>query len=60
MKCFFCDSDEMEIISGADDPEKGYAYNLYQCRMCDAICKQDVWKHKGEIWISNDGAILRF
>jgi hypothetical protein len=34
-----------------------YAYNLYQCRYCGAICKQDVKKSKGELWVTVKNAV---
>lgn len=60
MKCKHCDHDpdeDMVFVCCADSPNLGYAYNLYQCSNCDTLCKQDVWKGAGEIWITTDNKI---
>ena len=56
MKCHYC-ANEMKGIGCADHPDKGYAYNLFQCDECAAICKEDVWDNKGQTWIPTDNTI---
>lgn len=52
-ECPFCKASEkqqFDLKAVADSPNDGYAYNLFQCE-CDAICKKNVWKNAGELWI---------
>jgi hypothetical protein len=65
-KCKFCNMNPDQPMIGVasfDDPHPSpadkhlYAYNLFQCQYCGAICKQDVWHNAGETWISVEGRI---
>lgn len=58
MKCVNCE-DQMEFIFCTDNPNKGYAYNLYACPSCEGIVKSDVWKNKGYVFISADSSEIR-
>ena len=58
MKCKFCTSD-MNFIYCTDNPDKGYAYNVYACISCDTLLKEDVWDKAGKIWISTENNIVR-
>lgn len=55
MKCVNCEH-QMEFIFCTDNPNKGYAYNLYACPSCDSITKKDVWKNKGFVFINADSS----
>lgn len=57
MKCEFCKND-MKFIHCTDDPNNGYAYNLYVCPNCDSVCKDDVWENKGQYWLNNDSTTV--
>lgn len=58
MKC--CGYD-MEFSLASDNPNKGWAFNLYVCEECGMVVKEDVWskspiKHIfcGEVVLSTD------
>lgn len=42
---------------GVSSEREAYAYNLYQCYSCGALCKEDVWSNAGITWITVDGSI---
>ena len=50
---------QMKLMFVQDNPDLWIAYNLYACDGCLSICRQDVWKNAGKIWITGDGAISR-
>lgn len=52
MMCKTCKCGPMKLVTATDNPNKGYAFNLYLCDNCDAVCKNDVWK-KVDTWIDN-------
>ena len=60
MKCKICEMNPdkpMELVARYDDPHPGadgrvYAYNLFQCLYCGAICENDIWHNSGETWIT--------
>lgn len=64
-KCKFCTDNPdkpMHFVWGYDDPHPRsaghvYAWNLFVCEYCGAICKQDVWHNAGEIWVTTEGRI---
>jgi len=56
MKCIKCGY-EMDLIDVMDDPEMGYAYNLFKCINCLVICKNNVWKNPGNLWIMANNEI---
>jgi len=39
-----------------DDPNKGYAFNLFYCSKCMAIFKENVWNSPGIIKICADNS----
>jgi hypothetical protein len=45
MKCK-C-GDEMSGLGVWDDPDDGYAFNVYLCEYCGMIIKEDVWEDSG-------------
>lgn len=47
----------LEFVS--DSPTMGIAYNVYSCKSCLTICREDVWKNAGKTWITGDGTISR-
>lgn len=55
--CPNCNNDKMNSVTGFDDPNKGYAYNLYNCSFCGIVAKQDVWSNKKVTVIYIDGTI---
>lgn len=56
MNCKDCDG-QMEFIGCNDDPNEGYAYNIYHCANCMVILKNDVWNNAGNLWIDKDNKI---
>lgn len=50
MKCPVCGT-TMDFKFCNDDPNKDIAYNVYECFDCMIISKENLWKHKGIIWI---------
>ncbi len=42
-----CCSQDTKFVCCWDNPEKGYAYNLYQCELCGTLHKENVWNDKG-------------
>lgn len=57
MKCIKCKED-MKLEAVNDDPNRGFAYNVFQCIDCIIVVKKNVWKNKGCIWIFPDNNIL--
>ncbi len=53
MKCKngCADAEQMELAGVWDDPNEGIAFNIHICNYCGSICKADVWKNAGELWI---------
>lgn len=51
MQCRECNH-KMTGVGVHDDPNSGFAYNLYQCDYCGCICKDNVWNNPGELWIN--------
>ena len=60
MNCKQCDTGKMELISVGANCTQTHAFNLYQCTKCDSICKSDVRKDAGEIWISSTNEVTRW
>ena len=59
MKCINC-GQEMSGVTCSDDPNTGYAFNLYHCdRGCSSIMKHSVWNDKSKIWILPDNTIKK-
>lgn len=58
MKCLSCQED-MNFSACFDNPALGYAYNLYHCKYCGSICKEDVWNNKGKIFIDIANYIIQ-
>lgn len=53
-----CKCGELLVICAVyDDPDTGYAYNLFQCVYCGVIIKKDVWNNKGTLTIDLDNSI---
>ena len=46
MNCKCCNK-EMKLIDVNDNPDRGYAYNIFHCIYCMIVCKEDVWENKG-------------
>lgn len=58
-QCKFC-PEKMSLIGIADNPNTGYAFNIYFCDYgCSALLKESVWKDKSDIWITEDNRIIR-
>lgn len=51
MVCEHCNSEMREIILVDDNPNRAYAHNLYQCTKCMTLCKENLWRDKGLLWI---------
>lgn len=56
MNCPKCNS-VIRTITCNDDPNKGIAYNVFECIDCMIIIKENVWDHKGTIIINPDNTI---
>lgn len=59
MKCRYCDHTMVIADVWDDDLDLGYAYNLFLCNRCGSICKEDVWKGKGQIWIDVTNNVIK-
>ena len=57
-QCAEC-GEGMALMFVKDNPNTGIAYNVYACDGCLSICRQDVWKNAGTIWITGEGTISR-
>lgn len=55
-RCHFC-QEAIQLIHCYDSPQDGIAFNIYACDGCGAICKNNVWKNKGDEWIAGDRKI---
>lgn len=53
MKCIKCQR-ETQLIAVNDNPNRGYAYNVYHCLDCMIICHSNVWENKGDMWVYPD------
>lgn len=42
-----------------DNPNEGFAYNVYECAPCGVVCKEDVWANAGVTWLMSDGTSMR-
>lgn len=47
----------MDFIECGDNPNEGYAFNVYFCQICDILVKEDVWKNAGLTILYPDGRI---
>jgi len=56
MLCTECNS-QTTGIAVYDNPNNGYAYNVYQCDGCGTIIKENVWKDKGYTIITLDDKV---
>ena len=56
MKCKYCDSD-MVLIQVDDNPNTGFAHNIFYCEECQTTLHNRVWNNKGNTWIKNDGSV---
>jgi hypothetical protein len=34
-----------------DNPNRGYAFNLYHCEFCGTIARENVWENPGVVYI---------
>ena len=57
MNCPFCKSVNIQCISADDDPNKGYAWNLYQC-VCGTIVRNNIWNNKSIIAVSPKNEVI--
>jgi hypothetical protein len=46
LKCVDC-KEEMAFIDCNDNPNNGYAYNIYHCIPCMIIYRENVWNNLG-------------
>lgn len=49
----------LKFIWCGDNPNMGWATNLYACENCGAIEQQRIWKNKGSTIIDSQGEILK-
>lgn len=47
----------MELSGCSDNPNKDIAYNIHHCVFCMLICKEDVWKNPGRLWIDENNEV---
>ena len=52
-----CGNKDLGLGMVYDEPDTGYAYNLYICGNCGAIHKEDVWNNEGVLIINVDNTI---
>lgn len=57
MNCVECEK-EMSLVTVNDDPNKGFAYNVFECSDCMIIAKENVWKNKGMVWVYPDNQTI--
>lgn len=57
--CPTCKELSLEFINCYDNPDNGYAFNLYLCLDCGTVVKDDVWKNAGKTIINKDGTIVK-
>ncbi len=50
---------EMTFISCYDNPNTGFAYNLYVCNHCGMIMKDNVWNDPCNYWWEENGKITK-
>ena len=48
----------LDLAAVWDDPNQGYAFNLYICNNCGDIVKEDVWEDAGKTILSVSGEII--
>ncbi len=56
MQCKLCKKD-MKFIACSDNPNEGFAYNIYHCDECMVLCKENVWDNAGKFWVLKDNTI---
>ena len=56
MKCKYC-KEEMDLIQVDDDPNKGFAHNIYYCECCATLLHNRVWDNKGNTWVKCNGEV---
>lgn len=48
----------MQCVTVWDDAQASdHAYNLFACKSCGRICKEDVWNDPGLRWVALDGTL---
>jgi len=52
-----CCNNKPKFIECFDNPNTGFAWNLYLCEECGSLFKEDVWENKGIIKITPDNKI---
>lgn len=53
MNCISCGK-EMDLVLVNDNPNEGYAYNVYHCDDCMMLCRENVWSNSGEVWVKKE------
>lgn len=59
MECPVCGRKDLNNVAVWDDPNRGYAYNLFSCFDCGSVIKQDVWENAGLTVIKLDTTVLK-
>lgn len=57
-KCKGC-GEEIELLDVWDDPNVGYAFNVFLCGCCGNLYKVNVWKDAGALEITLEGVVRR-
>lgn len=51
-------STKMKFIYCWDDPDEGFAFNVFACDECGKLVKNDVWNNSGNTTIRLNGNVL--
>lgn len=59
LPCRFCQPRSlMSYQFSMENDDENYVFNVYLCPECDAICKEDVADHSGQLWIVPSGDLV--
>lgn len=57
--CSECKEDALEFVTCWDNPDSGFAFNVYLCENCGTLLKEDVWKNAGRTIIHLNGDVTK-
>lgn len=52
-----CSTSELKLIAVSDNPDTGFAQNVYECESCDTIAIKRVWNNQGVTYIEPSGKV---
>lgn len=56
MQCRGC-QEEMALAEVWECGEQKHCWNLYACDGCGAVCRENVWDDKGEVWVFTGNSV---